>query len=96
MGFRVFRTQRPRQFEYRPRYYDERKARIAAMEQRARHQHGLPPEEEAATVREARLALEYRSQARANRRPTTQRSQITRTLLILAVLALALYLYARL
>ncbi|PIE84666.1 MAG: hypothetical protein CSA07_00985 [Bacteroidia bacterium] len=95
MGFRVFRTQRPRQFEYKPRYYSERKARLTAMEQRARQRHGLELEEETPTVREARLELERREHARS-RRAAPQGGQLSRTLLILGILALALYLYIRL
>jgi len=93
MGFiSITKTRKPRQFNYSPRYYDERKERIQAIIARAREESGEARTAECST---ARMQLEFQ-EARAKRTRRMAKVQRRRTLLILGALVLLLYLYFRL
>ncbi|MFC2324600.1 MAG: hypothetical protein ACFNO7_00555 [Bacteroides sp.] len=95
MGFAsITKTRKPRQFNYVPRYYDERKERLQALIARAQEERG---ENVAQTSQfsTARMQLEFQ-EARAKRTKRTTKAQQKRTLLILGALVLLLYFYFRL
>ncbi len=94
MGFTsITRTRKPRPFDYKPRYYNERKERLAAIEARARAELGLESEV-SSTTRRARMELDYSlTRGRAKR---MGRSQAVRTLVLFALLALSVLVYTRL
>lgn len=86
-----FKVRRPRQFSYTPRYYDERKERIAAIEEAIRleregHESADP------ALREARLRLAF-EQARLKHKKARPARQGMRTTAILALLIGILYFY---
>ena len=95
MGFAsITRTRRPRQFNYVPRYYDERKESLQVLIARAQEERG---ENVAPTSQfsKARMQLEFQD-ARVKRTKRTAKAQQRRTLLILGALVLLLYFYFRL
>jgi hypothetical protein len=93
MGFiSITKTRKPRQFQYIPRYYDERKERLQALIERAQKENGEMTE---GGFSAARMQLEFQ-EARAKRTKRTAKAQQRRTLLILGALVLLLYLYFRL
>jgi hypothetical protein len=89
--FSLFKTRKPRQFEYQPRYWDPRKealeARIKRIEQEIAIEKGekIPP---ARTLRRGFMRGEGSRSLKSQ-----HRSSNIRILIILAALSLFLYLY---
>lgn len=89
-----FSTRKPRQFEFKARYYDERKERLEALQEAARIESG---EQTEATRRlaQARMQMAFDA-ARARRSATAQRKQGMRTLAIFVILVLVVLFYLHL
>lgn len=89
-----FATRKPRQFDFKARYYDPRKERIRALEEAARLERG---EQTDATseLAQVRMRMAFDS-ARAQRTSSPRRAQGVRTLIIFGVLVLVFYVYLRL
>ena len=92
MAFLNFNTPKPRQFQYRPRYYDERKERLDKM--KARAEAGLAAEKEGKSY--TGLQKGFLTEQRANsklRRTLLEKSSTLRFFIILLVLLGILYLW---
>jgi len=90
-----FNVPKPRQFNYHPRYYDERKERLAQMKARAEAE--LAAEKRAATGYAGKLQRGFLTENRANsklhRRKLEQRSAMRFFIILLALLGI-LYMIA--
>jgi len=91
-----FNVPRPRQFNYHPRYYDERKERLAQM--RARAEAELAAEKKATTAGytgslQRGFLMENRVNSKLHRRKLEQRSALRFFIILIALLAI-LYLIA--
>lgn len=86
-----FATRKPRQFEFKARYYDVRKERIRAIEEAARRERGEHVET-SARMAGTRMQLAFHS-ARSKSGARARRAQSLRTLAIVGVLMLAVYAY---
>ena len=90
-----FNVPRPRQFNYHPRYYDERRERLAQM--RARAEAELAAEKKAAAGYAGKLQRGFLSENRTNsklhRRKHEQKSALRFFIILVALLGI-LYLIA--
>lgn len=94
MGFvSITKTRKPRQFEYKPRFYDARRERLRAIEANAKSEMGIA-DGDCTVSRRARLELGF--EASRGKRSRLNTRQTTRTLLIFALLILAAFIYIRL
>lgn len=91
--FTFLHTRKPRGFLFKPRYYDERKERLAAMVSMAQTSQG-DPSSNTALLTQARMQLLYR-EARAKRGRPRGRT-VTRFLILALLLTLAMYAYMQL
>lgn len=89
-----FSTRKPRQFSFKMRYYDESKERIEALKEAARLERGEATQA-SSRLAQARMQMAFDS-ARAKRSASVRRRQGMRTLVILGLLAVAVYLYHQL
>ncbi|MCB0431046.1 MAG: hypothetical protein H6585_10725 [Flavobacteriales bacterium] len=90
----MFKTRKPRQFNYEPRYYDERKERVEKTIRVAEREAASAQEKSTQTTPPPRLSDQrFSFEAHASRQ-----SQLAnrRLIIILALLVLIVYLYLKL
>ena len=96
MALSFFNTPKPRQFQYRPRYYDERKERLEKMKAQAKAEHAA----EKSGMQYAGLQRGFLSERRENSKirrnvlKAASNARIVRYLLILIFLMGIFYVFA--
>lgn len=101
MRFSLFKTPKPRQFNYKPLYFDPAKEdlmqRVNAIKKQQETEQGIA-EEEDAVVRKARMSKAFenrRSNIHLDFSQKHARQQRIRIMIIVSILAAIAYLYLR-
>ena len=91
MALKFFHIPKPKQFSYKPQYYDERKDEIYRLKQ----EHGLVNDEEGDYKAELKYKLQRNWRKRSSDSKRERSSSIRLVLILIALLALTYYFLIR-